>query len=142
MPTGLVLQVGTTFRWTLYMTKTGAGTAAPIWVIHVGTAGSVADAARVTFTQVALQTAVADTGVVEINAVLRNVGAAGVLAAGLAMTHVLAATGFSTLTDNVMQVTSAGFDTTVAGTIIGLSVNPGAAGVWTHQVIAAEMKNI
>jgi hypothetical protein len=54
------------------------------------------------------------------------------------MAHVLAATGFSTLDHNVMQVTSAGFDTTVAGTIVGVSVNPGAAGVWTHQVISAE----
>jgi hypothetical protein len=142
VPTGMVLQVGTMFRWTLYMTKTAAGVAAPIWAVHVGTAGTVADAARVTFTQVALQTAVIDTGVVEITAILRNVGAAGVLAGGLAMTHVLAATGFSTLTDNVMQVTSAGFDTTIAGTIIGVSVNPGAAGVWTHQVVKSEMLNI
>jgi len=142
VPTGLLLQVGTIVKWTLYMTKTAAGTAAPIWIIRVGTAGTTADAARVTFTQVALQTGVVDTGIVEIIAILRNVGAAGVLAGGLVMTHVLATTGFSTLNTNVMQVTSAGFDTTVAGTTIGLSVNPGSLGVWTHQVIAAEMQNI
>lgn len=142
VPTGLVMQVGTTFKWRFFMTKTAAGTAAPIWVVRVGTAGTTADSARLTFTQVALQTAAADTGYVEITAVLRNVGATGVLAGGLHMAHVLAATGFSTLDHNVMQVTSAGFDTTVAGTIVGVSVNPGASGVWTHQVVQAEMLNI
>ena len=142
VPTGLVLQVGTTFRWRLAMVKTAAGTAAPIWVLRVGTAGTTADTARCTFTQVALQTAVVDTGIVDVTAILRNVGAAGVLAGVLNMNHVLATTGFSTLGANTLQVTSAGFDTTVANTIVGLSVNPGTLGVWTHQVIAAEMLNI
>lgn len=142
IPTGMVMQVGTLFRWKFYMTKTGAGVAAPIWVVRVGTLGTVADAAILTFTQVALQTANADTGVVDIEAILRNVGAAGVLAGGLTMGHVLAATGFSTLTENVMQVTSAGFSTVVANSIVGVSVNPGAAGVWTHQLVFSEVLNI
>jgi hypothetical protein len=136
------LQAGTMFRWRLAMTKTAAGTAAPVWVVRIGTLGTVADAAILTFTQVALQTAAADTGVVTIEAILRNVGAAGVLAGSLDMHHVLAATGFSTLTMNVMQVTSAGFDTTPAGLIVGVSINPGASGVWTHQCVKAEMVNI
>lgn len=138
IPTGQVMQVGTTFRWTFAMTKTAAGTAAPVWNVRVGTAGTTADTARLTFTQVALQTAAADTGWVQITAILRNVGAAGVLAGSLHMAHVLAATGFSTLDHNVMQVVSAGFDTAVAGTIVGVSVNPGASGVWTHQLVSAE----
>jgi len=142
IPTGLALQVGTAFRWRIAMTKTAFGTAAPIWNVRVGTAGSIADTARLVFTQVALQTAAADTGIVSIEAVLRNVGAAGVLAGCLEMNHILASTGFSTLTMNIMQVTSSGFDTTVAGSIIGISVNPGSAGVWIHQLIMAEMLNI
>jgi hypothetical protein len=142
VPTGLSLQVGTTFNWKFYMTKTAAGAAAPVWTVRIGTLGTTGDAAILTFTQVALQTANADTGMVEITAILRNVGAAGILAGGLSMFHVLAATGFSTLTENVMQVTSAGFVTTTAGLIVGVSVNPGLSGVWTHQVVAAEMANI
>lgn len=142
VPAGLVLQVGTTFRWKVALTKTAAGTAAPIWIIRVGTLGTTGDAAVVTITQVALQTAVVDAGVYEITAVLRNVGAAGILATCLTMTHVLAITGLSTLGANVQQVTSAGFNTAVAGTIVGLSVNPGASGVWTMQVIDSEMANI
>jgi hypothetical protein len=142
VPTGMLLQVGTRFKWRFYITKTAAGVASPVFTIRVGTAGTTADAARVTFTQVAAQTAAVDAAFVEISAILRNVGAAGVLAAGLCMNHVLATTGFSTLGTNVQQVTSAGFDTTVAGTIIGVSVNPGAAGVWTFPVVGAQMLNI
>lgn len=134
-----LLQVGTRFRWRLAMTKTAAGTAAPVWVVRIGVNGTTADAAILTFTQVALQTAAVDTGVVSIDAVLRNVGAAGILAGCLEMNHVLAATGLSTLTMNVMQVVSAGFDTTAAGLIVGVSVNPGASGVWTHTLVAGEV---
>jgi hypothetical protein len=137
-----LMQVGTTFRWKFVLTKTAAGVAAPIWVVRVGTAGSAADTARLTFTQVAAQTAAVDAGVYEIDAVLRNVGAAGVLAGGLRMNHVLATTGLSTLGANVQQVTSAGFDTTVASTIVGVSVNPGALGVFTIQVVSAQALNL
>lgn len=136
-----LLQAGATFKWRLVMTKTAAGTAAPVWNIRVGTLGTVADTARLTFTGAA-QTNVVDTGFVEISAVLRNTGAAGVLAGGLNLVHNLAATGFATLASVVAQSTSAGFDTTVAGLIVGLSVNPGTSGVWTHQVVVAEMSNM
>lgn len=142
VPTGLSLQVGTMFKWKMYITKTAAGVAAPVWRVRVGTAGTTGDTAQLTFTQVAAQTAAVDAAMVEICAILRNVGAAGVLAGGLTMNHVLAATGFSTLTENVQQVTSAGFVTTTAGLIVGLSVDPGAAGVWTIQHVRAEMLNI
>lgn len=141
VPTGLALQVGTTFKWRMFVTKTSAGVATPIWTIKVGTAGTTADATRLTFTGPA-QTANADTGFIEITAILRNVGAAGVLAGGLILNHNLAITGFANIGSPTLQVTSAGFDTTVANLIIGVAVNPGAAGVWTHQVIKAEMLNI
>lgn len=141
VPTGLTLQVGTTFKWRFFMTKTAAGTAAPSWNVRVGTNGTTADTARLTFTGPA-QTAAVDTGFVEIIAVLRNVGAAGVVAGGLSLTHNLATTGFANIGSPTLQVTSAGFDTTTAGLIVGVSVNPGAAGVWTHQVIKSEMLNI
>lgn len=141
IPAGLTLQVGTTFRWRMFMTKTAAGVAAPIWVVRVGTAGTVADAAILTFTGPA-QTAVIDTGTVEITAVLRNVGAAGILAGGLLLSHNLAATGFANIAQPTLQVTSAGFVTTTANLIVGVSINPGAAGVWTHQVVQSEMLNI
>ena len=135
------LQIGTRLRWRIWMTKTAAGVATPVWNIRVGTVGSVADAARLTFTGPA-QTAAIDAGYVTIDAVVRSIGAAGVIAGVLILNHNLAATGFANLASPVMQVVSAGFDMTVANLIIGVSVNPGAAGVWTHQGVSSEMHGI
>lgn len=128
-------------RFEAYMTKTAASTATPVWTIRIGTAGTVADAAICAFTGPA-QTAAADIGLVEISGVLRNVGAAGILAAGLALTHDLAATGFANQGNVVRQTTSSGFVTTTAGLIIGLSVNPGTAGVWTHQAVLGSLRGL
>jgi len=136
------MRVGTRFRWRLVMTKTAAGVAAPIWVIRVGTNGTTADTARCTLTSGSLQTAVIDTGWVDITAVIRSIGAAGVMAAGLSMSHNLAATGFASIANVTLQNTSAGFDTTVASLIVGISVNPGAAGVWAHQLVLSEALNL
>lgn len=132
------LKAGTKLRWRFVMTKTGAGVAAPIWSVRVGTAGTTADTAQLVFTSSA-QTAAIDTGEVVIEAVLRNTGAAGVLAGGLHLLHNLDITGFSVDTTPVLQVTSAGFTTTTANLIIGVSVNPGAAGVFTHQIVEGEL---
>lgn len=136
-----LLQAGATLKWRFAMTKTAAGVATPIWTVRVGTLATIADAARLVFTAPA-QTAVVDTGCVDISLILRNTGALGIMAGVLELGHNLAATGFSTLTTPVIQVTSAGFDTTVANLIVGVSCNPGAAGVWTHQMIAAEMSGM
>lgn len=137
-----LLQARTTFRWRFGWTKTAAGLAAPVWNVRVGAAGAVGDTSRLLFTSAFLQTAVVDAGWLELTAILRNIGVAGVLAGILTMRHNLQITGMATVPTPTIQVTSAAFDTTPAGLFIGVSVNPGAAGVWTHQVIDAEMVGI
>lgn len=137
-----LLQAGTTFRWRFALTKSAAGTAAPVWKVRVGTAGTTSDTAQLTFTSPSNQTAATDTGFVEIQAVLRNTGASGVLAGILMMTHANQTTGLASVQQVVVQTTSSGFDTTTASLIVGVSVDPGASGVWTHQVVTAEMCNI
>jgi Collagen triple helix repeat (20 copies) len=129
------LKAGAVFRWRFAVTKTAAGLATPIWVIRIGTAGTVADAAIITLTGVA-QTAAVDTCWVDLIAVLRNIGAAGILTAILHGRP--KAAGF---TVNCLSATSAGFDTTVANLIVGVSVNPGLNGVWTHQMVTAQLAN-
>ena len=141
VPPACTLLAGTSFRWKFGMTKTAASTATPVWTVRVGTAGTTSDAAVLTFTGPA-QTAVTDNGYVEIAATLRNTGAAGIMAGILTLTHNLDATGFANIGTPTLQTTSSGFVTTTAGLIIGVSVNPGAAGVWTHQVVQGEMLNI
>lgn len=136
-----LLQVGTKFTWVMAVTKTNAGTATPIWSIRVGTAGSVADTAQLTLTGPA-QTAVPDTAYITVEVTVRSIGAAGVISGVLTLTHNLDATGFANIGSPTLAATSAGFNTTTAGLIIGLSVNPGASGVWTHTIVDADAWNI
>lgn len=137
-----LLQALTVLHWRLAMSKTAAGVAAPTWNVRVGINGTVADASRLLFTSPVAQTAVVDNGLVDVYAIVRNAGAAAVMAGYLKMEHILAATGLAAAAQVLLQVTSAAFDATVANLIVGLSVNPGAAGVWTHQVVLAEAAGI
>lgn len=139
LPSGRALVAGVVLIWKFAMTKTGAGTATPIWSLRFGS-GVIGDTARVTLTGVA-QTAVIDTATVEIVCIVRSVGASGVVTASLDLHHALAATGFANVAHSVIAGTSAAFDTTTV-TGIGVSVNPGTAGVWTLTMATAEIQNL
>lgn len=135
------LQARARFRWRAWMSKTAAGVATPTWTVRIGTLGTVADAARLVFVGPA-QTAVIDAGFVEIECLLRNVGAAAVLTGVLYMSHNLQITGLALVPTPTVLVTSAAFDSTVANLIAGVSINPGAAGVWTHTGIVSELVGV
>lgn len=126
---------GATFRWRFNLTKTAAGTAASTFDIAFGSAGTVADTARVSFTKIA-GTAVADEGIIEIVAKVVSVGAAGVVLGEFFMDHNLDITGHLTTHAAVIKVASAGFANdgsgqTVAGSplVVGLCITSGAADV-------------
>jgi hypothetical protein len=134
------IQAGSFFRWRIHATKTAAGVAAPIWTVRVGTAGTTADAARLTLTSNA-QTAAADSAIWELETVVRNATASGVLSG--AVKSPSRTTGFSTgVAVTTLQATSSAFDLTVAASKIGLSVNPGAAGVWTITEVTVTAHNL
>lgn len=135
------VKIGTQIRWRLVATKTAAGTATPIFNVRFGTAGTTADTARLTFTGNA-QTAAIDTGSFVIHMIFRAIGGTAVVHGKYELHHQLATTGFSTLNHNVIQVLSSAFDMTPANTIVGLSVNPGASGVWTFQQVLSEVHNL
>lgn len=144
IPTQLV-RVGSTFIWRFGMSKTGAGTGTTVWSVRFGTAGSTADTARLTFTNVA-QTANADTGWAEIHVVVRTASATGVIEGVHVLTHVGSAatqlTGLINQPTDVKQTTSGAFDTTVASSIIGVSCNPGASGSWTFTHVSVQSFNL
>jgi hypothetical protein len=143
LPVAGRVQAGSYFRWSLRATKTAAGTATPAFNIRFGTAGTVADTARVLLTSTAAGTAVADTGVFEIDGRFESVGATAVFEAWVRMDHTSAdAIGFGTF--RYITTQSASFDVTPAGTIIGLSCNPGATGtpVWTFQSVLIDAGNL
>lgn len=127
------------------MVKTGAGTAAFTITVRIGAAASVADAAILTLA-FAVGTAAIDTGTFEVFCHFRTVGAvtAAVLAGTAFCSHALAATGLITTgASGNGQVTavSAGFDSTVAATFIGVSVNGGAAFSGTNTIVEAELRS-
>lgn len=131
--------VGTIYRMTFDVVKTAAGTATPIITIRIGTAGTTADTARLTFT-FAAGTAAVDTGRFEVEALFRTVGATttAVLQGRANLVNNLTTTGISNAV-KALQVTSSGFDSTVASSIIGASYNGGASAAHTVQLVRAEL---
>lgn len=135
------LQVGTSLEWVFNMTKTAAGVAASTFDICVGTNGTTADTARVSFTKPA-GTAVVDQGTVVIRAVVRSIGASGVMVGNFSMTHNLAATGHAVIPCVNVVTISGGFDMTVANLIIGVCITSGAADAITIQMVQSFAWNL
>lgn len=137
------LKIGTRYHLIFNVSKTAAGLATPVLSVRFGTAGSTADTARLTFTFLA-GTAVADIGTFEIFATFRTVGSgtSAVIQGTGRVEHSLSTTGLQNLPTKVLTVTSGGFDSTVASSIIGVSVNGGASAAWTVQQVQAELQNL
>jgi len=136
------LQIGTCFRWMFSLTKTGAGTATSTIDIAVGTAGTTADAARVSFTKPA-GTAVIDEAWFEVTCICRGpLSASGVFAGQLVMTHNLQTTGHAAIPCVVVNTISGAFDVTTADLFVGLCITSGASDAVTLQVVTAEAWNI
>lgn len=132
--------VGTLYRLTFDVVKTAAGTATPAITVRVGTAATTSDSARLTFT-FGSGTAAADTGRFEVEAMFRTVGSgtSAVLQGRASLISNLATTGISNAV-KVLQVTSGGFDSTVASSQIGASYNGGASASHTVQLVTAKLE--
>lgn len=137
------LQAGSFYRCKLQIVKTGAGLAAPVVSVRLGTLGTTGDTARATLT-FAAQTGVIDEGEMEIFANFRSVGSgtAAVLQGYGTLKHRLATTGLNvTATNTFVLNTGAGFDSTTP-TKMGISINPGASASWTVSLVQADLLNI
>ncbi len=136
------MQAGVVYRSRMVFTKTGAGTAAPVFQVRTGVNGTTADTSRLSYTGAA-QTAVIDTAYLEFQCTFRVVGASAVLASWLRFDHDLATTGFATATRGFQgQSVSGTFDSTTASMGIGVSVNGGASAAWTLQQCYSELVNL
>jgi hypothetical protein len=135
------VQATSFFKWRFRVSKSAAGVVAPTFIIRLGTAGAIGDTARVTFTSTAAQTAVTDAGMIEIDGIFTATGASAVMRGDIRMDHT-SADGAGMGTFRYQQVTSAAFDVTPAATVVGISCNPGTAGVWTFQMISVEADNL
>lgn len=142
LPTSLI-RAKTAMYWVFDAVKTAACTGTPTVIIRFGTGGNIGDTARLTFTFSA-QTAAIDRATFEVWANFRAVGSgtSGVITGIAKLKHQLATTGFNSTTTGMqtLAVTSGGFDSTVANSYVGLSVNgtsTTAPAVWTVSVVQA-----
>lgn len=132
------LRVGTTFRWRIFMTKTAAGsTAGSTILLKIGTAGTTGDATIATLTT-GTPTGAADTGLLDLSATIRTIGAAATSNFAGSLTHNLAATGFSNIAVETYQAAGTTFDSTVANLIVGITITTTSASVWTLVQVVAE----
>lgn len=136
------LRLGTVFRWTISLSKTNAGTAANTFVVRLGTAGTIADPAILTFT-LPVGTAVVDTGEIEITVTIRGPLSAACIAQGLfRMVHNLSTTGLANVPAVVLKVTSPAFNATTADLKASVSCTTAAATVLTFQQVIARAENL
>lgn len=141
IPTAGGWKAGTLYRCEFDMTKTAAGTASFTVTIRMGTLGTTGDAAILSL-PLSTGTAAADSGVFDIKAIFRTVGAgtSAVLQGWIRCNHNLTTTGLiQTGAVGVSTATSAGFNSTTQ-TIIGLSVNGGASFSGTNNMVLAELQ--
>jgi hypothetical protein len=137
------LRIKTIFRWTLHITKTGAGvTAGCAVIVKIGTLGTTGDASILTFT-FGTPTANVDTAEIDVQVIIRGPLSSSCIATGIAnLAHGLAATGFSTLPNETKQVTSSTFDATTASLIVGLVITTTSLSVWTVTGCTVEAMNL
>lgn len=134
------LRIGRRFHWRLIISKTAAGTAAPVLTVRVGTSGTTGDTGRNTLTWGA-GTAAVDRGEIELDVLVTAIGATAVLKAKANWTTNLTTTGLSNAV-KALLVTSSAFDITPANTLIGLSYNGGASAVHTIEYVAADTDDV
>lgn len=145
IPAGF-LKAGTKFKVEMSVTKTAAGTGTPTVNVRFGTAGTTSDASRCLFTWPAANTAVADEMKLTVHGTFRSVGSgtSAVIEGMMSAEHELTTTGFGGTglgANIIVNTTGGGFDSTVASSILSVSVNSGTAGAWTFRQCHAILEN-
>lgn len=129
------MQIGTFFEWKFNMTKNAAGSAASTFDIAIGTNGTTADTAVISFTKPA-GTAAADEALVTVTMHVRGPLTGSCIAIGnFQLCHNLAATGHAVIPCVNVNTVSSGFDVTVASLKVGLCITSGASDAITIQTV-------
>lgn len=135
------IKATTIYRCRFNASKTAAGVAAAVLNIRVGTAGTTADTARVS-PAFQIQTAAADDGYVDLECVFRTAGATATISATGMLNHRGGGTGLVASSLGFAIAVGSSFDVTTSGLIIGVSLNPGAAAVWTINNVTSDLVNL
>lgn len=145
IPTGGYV-AGSTYTCVFDMVKTNAGSAQFTITLRIGTGGGVVGDTSIASFAFAVGTAAVDSGIFTVTAHFRTVGSGtGAVIAGVAeCSHALAATGLITTGASgfgQIATVSSGFDSTIAATTIGLSVNGGASFSGTNSIVETTLRS-
>jgi len=143
IPTGGFV-AGAQYRCVFDMVKTAAGTAQFTITLRIGTGGGVVGDTSIMSFAFGAGTAAIDSGVFTVYCHFRTVGSgtSAVIAGVAGCSHALAATGLTnTGASGYGQIAavSSGFDSTIAATTIGLSVNGGASFSGTNSIVETSL---
>lgn len=137
-PSSKPLAVGDVLEWRVILSKTAAATASMTFDLRQGSAGTTGDTSRANMAT-GTQSAAADVGRLVVTAVVRAVGASGILHVGFTLEHNLAATGLGPTANVVSQTTTSSFDTST-NNVAGLSLTTSTSHAITiHQVVATRI---
>lgn len=132
-------QVGTTYRWTIFASKTSsAGTASRSFFVRIGTTGTTSDTAVATITSGA-GTAATDAGVFIITMTIVTLGATAAAVCQFWMTHNGNTAGWSTTPSQASTATMATFNSTTAQQFISVSITTGASETATINACMCEV---
>jgi hypothetical protein len=136
------IKAGSVVNWDIAVLKTAAGVAPPVFTVRFGTTGTTADSTLLTFTGSA-QTAVVDGGLFSIKCTFKTVGTGttAVLAGYYTLMHNAQVVGLSVLPVNFSFQTSPGFNSTLTNAVLGITVDSGAAAVWTINQVSVKLEN-
>jgi hypothetical protein len=135
------LKIGTTFIWSIAVSKTAAGTAANTFNVLFGPNGTTADTSRLALTT-GTATAAVDQGQIDITVVVRSVSASGTVAGLLELDHELASTGLHNKATRIHHAVSGTFATNASGLYVGLSCTTAASTVLTFPLVTVEARNL
>lgn len=128
------MKAGQLYRWIMTVTKTAAGTAAAIFQVRIGAAQTTGDTSRATATATTAQTAAVSSGLIVVTCQVRSVSATGQLVVGVGVQANNAGLG-----SGITNLPATFDNTALAGQFVGISINPGTAGVWTIDSVVAEL---
>lgn len=127
------MAMGQYYHWQIHFSKTAAGTVAPVVILRTGTLQTTSDTTRSTMTGQA-GTAAVSGGIMLVGCLVRNVGAAGVLACSFGFAAGVLGPGGGI--DNV----AGSFDNSaMAGQYVSLSLNAGTSAAWTITAVYGEL---
>ncbi len=135
------IQEGTRMKWRLHVSKTAAGTAAPVIRIRIETAGNISDSQRCTLT-FDNQTAATDEGIIDIFASFLSSGTGAQFIAVGMLNHQNTTTGLANKSVSIVSATSTSFNTSLPNLKVGLSLDAGGSANWTLDYVEAILENL